>query len=328
MIIYKAVNKTNGKIYIGQTKRTLKERNRQRKYSKSPFDLAFQKYGEENFEWTILEESDSQAKINEKEEFWISFFESTNRTKGYNIKKGGENHSHDEETKRKIGDSQKGEKNHSFGKTSKFAKKIINVETGKIFNGTGEMIKNGEITLKESTDVLSVCRGGRDRHKNTRYRFLNAEDKIIETKFDGDEYLNKKEKEEFVYHVNEKKKYKREKVLEIFKMNKRQLESSITNFNSNLKRNLIREKEKFELFTDINTFEEYLKKENSLEVIKLNPGAKKTKCLNDGKVFESASKAAKYYAEQGYKITTTTLNYYILGKTLKPRFNLEFVYLD
>ena len=49
MIIYKATNKNNGKIYIGQTIQSLKNRNRLRKYGSTKFDMAFKKYGEEGF---------------------------------------------------------------------------------------------------------------------------------------------------------------------------------------------------------------------------------------------------------------------------------------
>ena len=44
MIIYKATNKENGKIYIGQTVKTLRERNRHRAHGKTLFDNAYIKY--------------------------------------------------------------------------------------------------------------------------------------------------------------------------------------------------------------------------------------------------------------------------------------------
>ena len=49
MIIYKATNKINGKMYIGQTTQNLKNRNRNRNYGKTLFDYTFKKYGEDGF---------------------------------------------------------------------------------------------------------------------------------------------------------------------------------------------------------------------------------------------------------------------------------------
>ena len=327
IIIYKATNKKTKKIYIGQTKRTLKERNRQRKYSKSSFDLAFQKYGEDGFEWSIIENCKTQEDANLKEEFWISFFNSTQRGVGYNIKKGGNNHSHDAETKRKIGIAQIGEKNHSFGKTSKLAKSIIILETKKKYKGSGEIIKEFGWEEKDASQILSVCRGKRDTHKELHFRFLNDTGEPIKTKFDESEYLEKKENEKFAYYINEKKKMTREEIREIFSLTRKQLEDKIFEFKKNLEKNYIREKEKFNLFCDVKTFSKYEEKEKTLIIKKSNSNEKKVKCITDGKTFDSAAAAARYYAANGEKISTTTLNYYLLGKTLKPKFKLEFEYI-
>lgn len=328
IIIYKATNKTNKKIYIGQTKQTLKERNNQRKYSKASFDLAFQKYGENGFEWSIIEKCKTQKEANLKEEFWISFFNSTKREIGYNIKKGGDNHSHDEETKRKIGDAQLGKKNHSFGKTSKQAKKIIILETQKKYNGSGEIIKSLGWEEKDTTSILAACRGERDTHKKMRFRFLSDSEEPIKTKFDTKEYLKKKENEKFAYHVNTERKMTREEIKNEFSITKKQLEEKMLNFKKNLENGVIREKEKFNLFCDVVTFLKYIEKKEKLIIKKSNSNEKKVKCITDGKIFDSAAAAARYYSEKGEKISTTTLNYFLLGKTSKPRFNLKFEYIN
>ena len=100
--IYLITNNKNGKVYVGQTndfKRRAAEHLRSgqlEKYSKknerdsnTPIHLAMQKYGVENFTFTILEEC-SQEELNEKEKFWISYYNSTDKTKGYNLTKGGQ----------------------------------------------------------------------------------------------------------------------------------------------------------------------------------------------------------------------------------------------
>lgn len=85
MIIYKTTNLVNGKIYIGQDK------NNNSAYlgSGKILHFAFQKYGIENFNKEILEECESVQELNEREKYWISFYDSTNRRIGYNIALGG-----------------------------------------------------------------------------------------------------------------------------------------------------------------------------------------------------------------------------------------------
>lgn len=85
MIIYKTTNLVNGKIYIGQDKYN----NPRYLGSGKILHLAFQKYGIENFNKEILEECESVEDLNEREKYWIGFYNSTDRKIGYNIALGG-----------------------------------------------------------------------------------------------------------------------------------------------------------------------------------------------------------------------------------------------
>lgn len=82
--IYKITNKINGKVYIGQS-RDIMRRWRQHKTSKLDYPLyrAFQKYGIDNFEFTVLEECDIQL-LNSRELFYIQQFQSNKKDYGYN----------------------------------------------------------------------------------------------------------------------------------------------------------------------------------------------------------------------------------------------------
>jgi group I intron endonuclease len=89
LIVYKAVNKINGKIYVGQTVKALRTRigehfNRPR----TPFDYALRKYGRMNFEITILDICGTREQMNEREIYWIKAF-NCKSPNGYNLNDGG-----------------------------------------------------------------------------------------------------------------------------------------------------------------------------------------------------------------------------------------------
>lgn len=91
-IVYKYTNKINGKVYIGQTKGSLKTRagNNGYKYQKCPyFYRAIQKYGWDNFNSEILDKNLTIEEANEKEKYYIHLYDSTNSNNGYNISIGG-----------------------------------------------------------------------------------------------------------------------------------------------------------------------------------------------------------------------------------------------
>lgn len=107
--IYKIECLSNGKVYIGQTK------NKRKRWDEHKYDLrrgihhsthlqrAWNKFGEENFTFTVIEEC-QQEKADEKEVYWIRFYNSTDKTKGYNLESGGNAHKTlSDETKIKIG---------------------------------------------------------------------------------------------------------------------------------------------------------------------------------------------------------------------------------
>ncbi len=104
-IIYKHTNKINGKVYIGQTKQSPTTRwANGSKYKphinsrNTVFWLAIKKYGWNNFEHTIIEKDiKDQATANEREIFWIRYFNSYvgfDNANGYNMTLGGNNGEH------------------------------------------------------------------------------------------------------------------------------------------------------------------------------------------------------------------------------------------
>jgi predicted GIY-YIG superfamily endonuclease len=92
--IYKIENLINGKIYIGQSidieKRwSVHKAELNRNYHcNNHLQNAWNKYGEENFEFVIIEECDN-SQLNEREIYWIDKYGSY--INGYNLTSGGGN---------------------------------------------------------------------------------------------------------------------------------------------------------------------------------------------------------------------------------------------
>ena len=136
-VIYAHINKINQKIYIGQTHH--KDPNQRWLngwgYKNSThFWNAIQKYGWDNFEHIVLFDNLSQERANIIEEYLIKKYDSSNRSKGYNIRLGGKNSrlpkeirqkiskAHmgktiPEEVRKKISEATKGENNPFYGRT-------------------------------------------------------------------------------------------------------------------------------------------------------------------------------------------------------------------
>lgn len=86
--IYKITNTKNGKIYIGQTrdirKRSSDYRNAHKKEIRHGMYQKIYEEGTDNFKLEILEKSDDDSKLTERENYYITTLEATNPEKGYN----------------------------------------------------------------------------------------------------------------------------------------------------------------------------------------------------------------------------------------------------
>ena len=88
--IYLTTNLVNGKRYVGQHKSS--EFNPDYKGSGIYLWNSIRKHGVENYTVEMLEECSSQEEMNEKEVYWISFYDAVKRKDFYNITAGGNNH--------------------------------------------------------------------------------------------------------------------------------------------------------------------------------------------------------------------------------------------
>lgn len=87
--IYKITNQLNNKVYIGQSndiERRWKDHKRRSKSLQTPLYLAIQQDGIENFHFEVLEEC-SVDSLNEREKYWIDYYNSADSNYGYNLLK-------------------------------------------------------------------------------------------------------------------------------------------------------------------------------------------------------------------------------------------------
>ena len=121
MIVY-CILFPNGKRYVGKTECSLEKRMKEHKhhseYQTTRLYNAVRKYGWKNLDFIVLEECDNIEVLNEKERGWIKKFKCLDREKGYNLRSGGDGGRHADETKAKISESNRGEKNGMFGRSS------------------------------------------------------------------------------------------------------------------------------------------------------------------------------------------------------------------
>lgn len=115
-VIYKIMNKLDGKVYVGQTTQPLGRRIAQHKCCNLHIDRAIKKYGWKNFVVEVLQDCETLEQLSEREKFWISYF-NCKHPNGYNYTDGGEGGwSHSEKTKAIIAEGKYGEKNPNYGK--------------------------------------------------------------------------------------------------------------------------------------------------------------------------------------------------------------------
>lgn len=107
--IYMIKNKINNKFYIGQSidiEERWKQHIREFKgnyHNNIYLQNAWNKYGQDNFEFSILEEC-CETSLDEKEIYWIDYYKAYEKQKGYNLTFGGQlnNKCYTEDIKEKM----------------------------------------------------------------------------------------------------------------------------------------------------------------------------------------------------------------------------------
>lgn len=201
--IYAHTNKINGKIYVGLTSMEPEERWRDGKgYHKGThFRNAIDLYGWDNFEHKIIKDGLTKDEASYWEQYYISFYNSTDGQYGYNMSSGGEcgGHPQTEETKKKI--SKNGyhqgmkDKRHSDETKRKMSKSKIGrefsneskekmknsalnnrgrlflcVELNRVFNNLNEA---HEVTTCPKGSIVQCCQGKQFQSKGYHWKYAN-----------------------------------------------------------------------------------------------------------------------------------------------------------
>jgi len=113
-IIYEALNKTNGKIYVGQTTGSLDKRKAIHYYYAENngtfyFYKALRKYDKSIWEWKVLGYADCQFGLDALEKSWM-WIKDSMAPSGYNTREGGSHGKHTKESCRKMSETREGKK--------------------------------------------------------------------------------------------------------------------------------------------------------------------------------------------------------------------------
>src|SRR5208282_5899900 len=94
MIVYRITNRTNGKVYIGKTTKTLAQRWRGHKDAAKSgqfyFARAIRKYGSKAFKREVVYRATTANELSKMETFFIVLHQSHKPENGYNMTLGGE----------------------------------------------------------------------------------------------------------------------------------------------------------------------------------------------------------------------------------------------
>lgn len=202
--IYKIINTINNKVYIG------KSINIKRRFSQHLSALkikskdenrhlinAYHKYGKENFKIEIIEAinfNSNELVFKERELYWIDYFDSTNRGKGYNLRRDSSTSMFTHEETRKIqSENSKGENNPNYGKkwTQEMRDNMAELVAEGYKNGTRN---HSEERRKETSEFFKEFWKDESRKqqmitnlkltKKKKYKFLQLKNGVLVKEWD------------------------------------------------------------------------------------------------------------------------------------------------
>ena len=169
MVVYLLTDTTNGKQYVGQTTKTLRERIKRHKHDKLIVDRVFNAHGWENCKIEILEECETYDELNRLEQEWIAALDTLNPN-GYNFDKGGlggHGHKLSEEAKRRISQKNTGKKRTEAERQKISAAVTENMKNPELRRRLSEANKGKKLS-KERCENQSKARRGKKHKEETK----------------------------------------------------------------------------------------------------------------------------------------------------------------
>lgn len=189
MVIYKVTNDINGKMYVGQTTKSVERRwkehvRKSNQNSQYAFHCAIRKYGAEHFHIEQIDVACSKTELDQKEKYWISTL-NTMLPNGYNMVEGGNVPVWNDNIRAKLSGENHWTTRHSFSeealkkkhdalyqKPSGRSKPIECVETGEALSfAKAFYYKYGY----QHSKILECCKGRRNSHHGLHWRYATNE---------------------------------------------------------------------------------------------------------------------------------------------------------
>jgi group I intron endonuclease len=208
--VYKIINLLNDKLYVGSAM-DLRHRKanhfsqlKLNKHINTHLQNAFNKYGEENFRFEIIEYVEEKEKLIEREQYWIDYYNVCNQKYGYNINPNA---------KSSLGKkySEEAKKNISIG--LKNSKRIVTLETRKKMSEA----RKGMKFSADHARKLGDSRRGRKHSEESKQKIKQGR----EGKYIGQNAGNAKLSEQDVMEIKKiliEKKFKIREIASMFKV--------------------------------------------------------------------------------------------------------------
>ena len=174
--IYKITNTVNGKVYIGQAKNLNTRfanhlyRIKRKEHHNEYLQRAFDKHGETNFIYEIVEEISDLYILDSREKYWIDHYGGINSIDTYNLKDPLLNE-HNDYVKSKLSKANSGENNPNYGNKWTDEQKE---NMSKSRKGKSWVEIYGEDKAKEMREKASDSQKGREHSEETKEKIRKA----------------------------------------------------------------------------------------------------------------------------------------------------------
>lgn len=174
-IIYSATNLVDGKVYVGQTTRSIDARWAQhcRNVCCVKLHRAIKRHGADGFSVRVIDSAGSKDELDAKEVFWIESLQSRDPLRGYNLRAGGSFGKHSEESRRLMS-----EKVRAAYERPEMRMRLSAAHTGKKHSpervAKVAAANTGKTHSNETKQRLSTVRSALWRQDETRHAMQSA----------------------------------------------------------------------------------------------------------------------------------------------------------